>query len=106
MLAVPIGLQLGEGLGLGDGLTLGDGLGLGDGLTLGEGLGLGPPSTRATDTVAPTLRKITPTMTTAHWIPSDCFTRRVCGERLDCAASLLNMVVMIFIPVGCLLIRK
>ena len=41
MLAVPIGLQLGCGLGLGEELGPGDGLGLGEILGPGEGLGLG-----------------------------------------------------------------
>jgi hypothetical protein len=97
MLAVPIGLQLGDGLGLGDTL----GLGLGDGLTLGEGLGdgLGP---WATDTVAPTVRKIAPMATTAHWTQRGCPTRRVCEVRLECAAW-FKMVVIIFLPVSCLL---
>jgi hypothetical protein len=39
ILAVPIGLQL--GIGLGDGLVPGDGLGLGEGLVPGDGLGDG-----------------------------------------------------------------
>jgi hypothetical protein len=79
MLALPVGMQPGWGLGLG----LGEGLGLGDGLALGEGLGLGP---WASVTFAPTLRKITPMVTTAHWIHRGCVTRRFCGERLDWAA--------------------
>jgi hypothetical protein len=74
MLAVLVGLQagvgLGDGLGLGEGLVPGDGLGLGDALGLGEGLGLG---LCASVTLAPTLRKITPMATTAHWTQSDCF---------------------------------
>jgi|GEM_PF-3821413 len=96
IMAVPIGLQLGLGDGLGEALGLGDGeglglgdgetLGLGDGETLGlgdgEGLGLGP----ACVTVAPALRKITPTITTAHWIQCGCFARGICKESLDCAA--------------------
>jgi hypothetical protein len=94
MLALPVGLQLGEGLGLGEGLALG----LGDGLALGEGLGLGVPSTRASDTVAPALRNNTPTMATANWIQNGCLTHRVCEERLDCADwSLLDKVVIIFL---------
>jgi hypothetical protein len=97
MLAVPVGTQLGcglgEGLGLGEelgpgeGLGLGDALGpgdgLGDGLALGEGLGLGLWASVA---VAPTLRKMTPRVRTSQWIQRSCFTRRVSGERLDCAA--------------------
>jgi hypothetical protein len=40
ILAIPMGLQLGWGLGLGEGLVPGEGLGLGDGLVPGDGLGL------------------------------------------------------------------
>lgn len=87
MLAVPVGTQLGcglgeglelgpgEGLGLGeelgpgDGLGLGEilgpgeGLGLGDALGAGDGLGLGP---WASVTLAPAPRKSTPRMTTTQ----------------------------------------
>jgi hypothetical protein len=99
MLAVPVGTQLGcglgeglgevpglgEGLGLGEVPGLGEGLGdvlgpgegLGDGLALGEGLGLGPWASVA---VAPTLRKIRPMAMTTHWIQSGRFICRVCGE--------------------------
>ena len=44
MLALPVGLQNGRGVGvglaLGEGLALGDGLAFGVGLALGEGLGV------------------------------------------------------------------
>ncbi|MEO5721022.1 MAG: hypothetical protein ABIR71_06080 [Chthoniobacterales bacterium] len=43
MLALPVGSQLGKGVGLaeGEGLALGDGVALGDGLAVGEGVALG-----------------------------------------------------------------
>jgi hypothetical protein len=104
MLAVPVGTQLGcglgeglelgpgEGLGLGEipgeGLGLGEipgeGLGLGEALGLGDGLGLGPWAS-VTFALAP--RKSTPRMTTTHWIQSGCPVRRVRGERLVFVAS-------------------
>lgn len=61
----------------------GIGIGLGDGLALGDGLGL---EAWASVWVAPALRKITPSVTTAHWIQDGRFVGGVWGERLDCAA--------------------
>jgi hypothetical protein len=98
MLAVPVGTQVGWGLGLGEGLVPGEGLGLGDGLVPGEGLGLGEGLVPgeglglgdglvpgeglglglwASVAVAPTLRKIRPRVMTMHWIQRGCFTRRI-----------------------------
>lgn len=56
---------------------------LGIGLGLGDGLGL---EAWASAWVAPTLRKITPSVTAAHWIQNGRFGCGVWGERLDCAA--------------------
>jgi len=78
MLALAMGLQPGDGLGL----ALGDGLGLGDGLALGEGLGLGLGPC-ASVTVAPALKKIALMATTTHWIQSFCFPRRGRAEPGD-----------------------
>ncbi len=84
MLALAMGLQPGDGLGLGEGLglALGDGLGLGDGLALGEGLGLGLGPC-ASVTVAPALKKIALMATTTHWIQSFCFPGRGRAELRD-----------------------
>jgi len=97
-------LGLGDGLGLGEALGLGDGLGLGDALGLGDGLGLG---LCASVTLAPAPRKITPRAVTIRWIQIDCFSRPLCGARLDWIAwSCFKIVVIIFFPVRCLPARK
>jgi hypothetical protein len=89
MLALPVGMQLGwglglgdelgpgEGLGLADGFGLGEGLGLADGFGLGEGLGLGP----CASAVAPAIRKNTLTMASRYCIQKGRLTSRVSEER-------------------------
>jgi hypothetical protein len=113
MLAVPVGTQLGCGLGLGDvpglglgdvpGLGLGDvpGLGLGDvpglGLALGEGLGLVP---WACATVAPTVSETTLRAMSTHRVQSGCFAGRACGALTErVALSRFKLVVIILFVV-------
>lgn len=85
MLAVPVGLQFGSGVGL----ALGEGLG--EGLALGDGLGLGPC---ACVKAAPALRQKAERTATVQ-----CVQRCVGQGRFSCAASfLIEMVFIMFFP--------